>query len=119
MPARVLIVDDDEDIRVILKLLFQGTGCDIAAEAADGIEALEKIEECSPDVVVMDVMMPELNGIETTRKIRERFPAVVVLGFTATGAEDAREILRAGATAVFSKDRFAAVVDHVRALPAA
>lgn len=109
-----MIVDDDNDVRWMLKILFEQTGFALVAEAADGLEAIEKVKEIAPDVVLMDILMPNMNGVEATRIIRRDHPDVTILGFTASGAELAQEILRAGAVAVFAKERFPALIDHIR-----
>ena len=72
-------------------------------EAADGVEALQRMEELAPQLVIMDVRMPNMDGIEATRQIKERWPDTAVVGFSAFG--DKREaMLEAGANAYILKD---------------
>jgi DNA-binding NarL/FixJ family response regulator len=98
-PVRVLIADDHPVFRDGLASLL-GTQPDVAvvATAADGAEAVALTAEHRPDVVVMDLQMPELNGIDATRKLSESMPDVRVLVFT-MGEEDGTVLaaMRAGA----------------------
>lgn len=66
----ILVVDDNEDIRGLLSLVLQKEGYEVFS-AADGTEALEKIDKHTPDLVLLDVMMPGLSGLEVLSLIRE------------------------------------------------
>jgi len=80
---RVLIVDDHtlvrDGIRALLSLIAD---IKVVGEAANGREALEKVNKLEPDVVLMDLAMPILGGLEATRRIRKRFPGIKVLALT-------------------------------------
>jgi CheY-like chemotaxis protein len=80
-PVRVLIADDDAETRGMLRELLEGEGVVVVADAADGSEAVRLTVEHSPDVVLIDVRMPEMDGIEATRIITasESSTRVVVL----------------------------------------
>ena len=67
---RVLVVDDDHAVRESLRRSLEFNGYDVTL-AGDGAEALARIGNASPDVVIMDVMMPRLDGIETTKALRK------------------------------------------------
>lgn len=71
MKRRVLIVDDVEDIRLMLRHMIEKEGHIIVAEAANGAEAVEKYREHRPDVTIMDIDMPIKTGVEAAREIRE------------------------------------------------
>jgi DNA-binding NarL/FixJ family response regulator len=72
---RILIVDDYKDWRRQVRLLFQARPeWQVIAEAADGPEAIQKAEELKPDLIVLDIGLPELNGIEAARQIRQLSP---------------------------------------------
>lgn len=71
MTRRVLIVDDVEDIRLMLRYMMEKEGYVIVAEAADGVEAVEKYREHLPDITIMDIDMPFKTGVEAAREIRE------------------------------------------------
>jgi DNA-binding NarL/FixJ family response regulator len=80
---RVVVVDDHVVVRSGLEQFLATTGdIELVATAANGIEAIARVEQFAPDVVLMDLSMPEMNGIEATREIAERFPASRVLVLT-------------------------------------
>ena len=70
MPNKVLIVDDTETMRLYEQMLLSGEGYDIST-AEDGVEALSRIEEERPDLVLLDIMMPRMDGIECCRRIKQ------------------------------------------------
>jgi two-component system response regulator NreC len=80
---KVLIVDDHtlvrDGVRALLALV---SDISVVGEAANGKEALEKVKELAPDVVLMDLAMPIMSGLEATRRIRRRFPGTKVLALT-------------------------------------
>jgi DNA-binding NarL/FixJ family response regulator len=81
-PVRILIVDDHIELRrAIRRLLECQKGFEVCGEAKDGVEAIQKANELTPDVVVLNVVMPVMNGFEAARKIRDVSPQsrVVIL----------------------------------------
>ena len=85
--GRILIVDDTMFMRTLLKnILFSG-GHDIVGEAADGAEALDRYQELKPDLVTMDIVMPNMNGIEALKAIKAADPAAKIIMCTAVGQE--------------------------------
>ena len=120
--TRVVIADDHQGVRQMLRLRLEFSNCKIVGEASNGHEAIQAVEEHSPDIVVMDVMMPLLDGVEATRQIKERWPHVTVFGYTAQAHEDrVKELLAAGASANFYKTQFTelaqAIADLAEAAP--
>lgn len=106
MPIRIVLADDHTVIRQGLRS-FLDTQDDmkVVGEASDGITTVEMARELSPDVVVMDVTMPDLNGVEATRRITSQAPKVHVLGLSMhEGHEIVSEMLRAGASAYLLKN---------------
>ncbi|MGH9734246.1 MAG: response regulator [Candidatus Acidiferrales bacterium] len=102
---RILIADDHDLIRRGVKSLLElHNGWKVCAEASKGPEAVEKTEQLKPDVVIIDVCMPELNGVEATRQIRKASPRTEVLVLSVHHSEHLiREILDAGARAFVVK----------------
>lgn len=115
---RILIADDHDLIRRGVKsLLEMHNGWKVCAEASKGPEAVEKVEQLKPDVVIIDVCMPELNGVEATRQIRKVSPRTEVLVLSVHHSEHLiREILDAGARAFVVKTD--CDIDLVRAVEA-
>ena len=109
-----LIVDDEEDIRKILRRVLPTAGLEVAGEVASGEEALAWLAERSVDVVVLDIQMPGLGGVETTRRIKESSPDVMVFGFTGWGSADRDAMLAAGAEGVFEKTKLPSLIEAIR-----
>jgi two-component system OmpR family response regulator len=103
---KVLIIDDDADIRLIAGLSLRRVGGMDVIEAASGLEGIQKAREESPDVILLDIMMPTLDGSETLAALRSQ-PAtavtpVIFLTAKAAGAEVER-LLALGASGVLIK----------------
>ncbi len=103
---QVLLVDDQPLIREALRAyLSQSEEIVIAGAAESGSEALDLIEKSSPDVVILDVRMPDMDGIETTIKIHKRFPEVLILGLSSISDKHrATEMLQMGAHGYLTKE---------------
>jgi DNA-binding NarL/FixJ family response regulator len=109
---RVLLADDHALVRAGFRALLGELRIPVVAEASDGNEALQMIALHQPDVVLMDIAMPELNGLEATARVTQEFPAVrVVILSMHTNAEYARRALRAGAVGYLVKNAKAAELD--------
>jgi len=105
-PLRVLIVDDDPLVRAGLSMMIDGAGgIEVVGEAADGAEVPAAADAHAPDVVLMDLRMPQVDGITATRRLRERAdpPEVIVLTTFDTD-ENILHALRAGASGFLLKD---------------
>ena len=102
---RVLIVDDHTLVRDGIKaLLALATDIEVVGEAANGIEALEKVKECAPDVVLMDLAMPIMGGLEATRRIRKESTGTKVLALTQyDDADYVVPVIEAGAQGFITK----------------
>jgi two-component system chemotaxis response regulator CheY len=70
MSNKILVVDDAAFMRMMVKEVLTKNGFDVIGEAENGAQAVEKFRELSPDLVIMDITMPELNGIEALKEIR-------------------------------------------------
>jgi two-component system, NarL family, response regulator NreC len=103
---RILLVDDHAVVRQGFRMILGAQpDMEIVGEAGNGREAISQAAELQPDVVVMDVAMPELNGIEATRRIAESSPRARVLALSMhKDSVYVREILRAGAKGYLLKE---------------
>ena len=112
MSIRILLVDDHSVVRQGLRMfLGMDAELEIIGEASNGIEALERIEELSPDLVLMDLMMPEMGGIEAIGISRQKFPDVEILALTSV-LEDRSVVqaVKAGAIGYMLKNTEAEVL---------
>jgi two-component system nitrate/nitrite response regulator NarL len=98
-PIRVLLVDDHLLFRKgIASLLSAEEGFEVVGEAADGVEAVEKASVLMPDVILMDLNMPQMTGLETTRRIKEALPYTRIVMLTISEEEqDLFEAVKVGA----------------------
>ncbi|MET8137576.1 response regulator transcription factor [Streptomyces sp. NPDC006290] len=103
---RVLIADDQQMVRQgFTVLLNTHPGIEVVGQAVDGLDAILKVAELAPDVVLMDIRMPELGGIEATRRITTDTPHIKVLVLTTFDLDEyVYEALRAGASGFLLKD---------------
>lgn len=121
MAIRVFLADDHGVVRDGLRLLLEAQGdITVVGDAADGREAVRQVQELGPDVVVMDIAMPELNGIEATYQLREMCPAIQIVILSIHSApEHILRALRAGARGYLLKESAGTeVVEAVRAVHA-
>ena len=118
MGLRVLIVDDALFMRNMLKDIFINAGHDVVGEAANGDEAIAQYTELNPDLVTMDIVMPQKSGIEALQEIRKQNPDACVVMCSALG-QDALvvEAVQSGAkdfiVKPFKEDRVLDVVRRV------
>ena len=103
---RVLLVDDHAFVRSGVKAILEfEDGIDVIGEAGSGLEAVEKAASLKPDLIIMDVNMPDLDGIEATRRIKEKHPSISVIVLTVNDEElFLIEAVRAGAASFLLKD---------------
>ena len=87
---RVLVVDDEPDVRLLLRLQLEANGHEVTGAAADGAEALALCRADPPDAVILDLLMPGMNGFETIPRLRSEFPDVAVIAYTAVAGDFVR-----------------------------
>ena len=104
-PVRILIADDQALVRGGLRMILDAQpDLEVVGEAADGREALQRARELKPDLVLMDIRMPELDGLETTRHLLGRDPSPKVLVLTTFDFDDyVYDAIRAGASGFLLK----------------
>ncbi len=101
---RVLVVDDSRTSRRILKDILDKAGYEVTGEAINGKEAVELYDRLLPDVVTMDITMPEMDGIEALKQIRKAHPDAVIIMVTAAGQkEKMMEAVKLGAAEFVAK----------------
>jgi DNA-binding NarL/FixJ family response regulator len=105
-PAQLLIVDDHDLMRETTRLMLEGEpDLEVVGEAVNGQHALQLCRQLRPDLVLMDVRMPEMDGLTATRAIKEELPAISVLLATAYESDEYRwEGASAGAAGYVLKD---------------
>ena len=118
-PYPVLVVDDQAPFRLAAKAVLRRLDCfELAGEASSGPEAIELVATVRPELVLMDINMPEMNGIEATRQIVSAHPDVVVFLCSTYDVTDLpADAAASGASAYLNKERFGA--DTLRRLWAA
>lgn len=101
---KILIVDDAGFIRVNLKMMLEKNGYEVVGEAVNGMDGVKKYEVLNPDLVTMDITMPEMNGIDALKAIKQMDPKAKVVMVSAMGQEaHVKEAVMAGATGFIVK----------------
>jgi DNA-binding NarL/FixJ family response regulator len=118
MPLKILLVDDERMVRSALQRLLRARPeWKVVGEAIDGLDAVSKARDLKPDVVIMDVTMPEMNGLQATPAIKKENPAIEILIFTQHDSNQiVREAQKAGASGYLLKSQahwLAAAVDAI------
>ncbi len=94
MKPKILIVEDYDDSREVLRYLLESCGYEVY-EAADGIEAIDRVKEFEPDLILMDISLPTVDGLTAARAIREvtgdRIPIIAVTAFGSDYKSEARD----------------------------
>ncbi len=113
---RILIVDDEKPIVTLLAQTFEQEGHKVET-ATDGIDCMNKMASFSPDVVIMDIMMPKLDGVDTTRLIRRNsaYANIIVVALSARADEETRGRMKKAGANLFMRKPFviAKLVDRV------
>ncbi len=96
---KVLLVDDNDLMRTLLRGILRSESCQVVGEAKNGLIALDLIERVLPDVVFLDVMMPEMDGLEALQNIKEKHPGIRVIMITGNpSVENVQESIQGGAS---------------------
>ena len=98
MSGRIMIVDDAAFVRMMLKDILSKNGFEIVGQAENGLKAIDEYKDLKPDLVLMDITMPELSGVEATKKIKEIDPdAKIIICSALSQASTVLESIQAGA----------------------
>lgn len=98
MAQRVMLVDDASFMRMMLKNILVGAGYEVIGEAENGAKAIEQFKTLKPDLVIMDIIMPEMGGIDAVREIMKANPSAKVLMCSSMGQQSlVVEAIQAGA----------------------
>lgn len=118
MTVRILVVDDNTRVRAGLRLILQNhADWEICGEAADGIEAIEKYRRLRPDLLVIDVSMPQMNGLDAALEILKLFPQPLILLYTSFLTSQLIDVAhKAGIRGTVSKNAMHLVVAGLEAL---
>jgi two-component system chemotaxis response regulator CheY len=104
MSMTVMIIDDSLFMRNIMRGIMRDKGYSVIAEAASGIEALKKLHEVTPDIIILDVILPDINGIDLLESILKRCPLAKIVVCSSLGQEPViRKALENGAKAFLQK----------------
>ena len=87
MAKNILICDDAAFMRMMIKDILTKNGYNVVGEAENGLKAVEKYSETNPDLVLMDITMPEMDGIQALKKIKEQDPGATVIMCSAMGQQ--------------------------------
>lgn len=114
--SRVLVVDDAGFVRTMIHDILDRAGLDVVGEAANGADAVDRCRELAPDLVILDIIMPELDGLEAASRIKKELPDTRIVFCSALGSkETVLNAIRAGGADFvvkpFSSDR---LVDAVK-----
>ena len=102
MMAHVLVVDDEEEIRTVLREVLEWAGHQVT-EARTGAEGLQRYREAPVDVVITDILMPEISGLELIKALRESFPTAKIVAISGSGAQMLDMATQLGAHRVLAK----------------
>ena len=101
---KVLLVDDNDLMRTLLRGILRSESCQVIGEAKNGLIALDLVERMLPDVVFLDVMMPEMDGLEVLQNIKEKYPGIRVIMITGNpSVENVQESIQGGASGFIVK----------------
>lgn len=116
--AKLLVVDDAAFMRMTIRQMLEPQGHEVVGEAGNGIEAVKKFIELKPDIVLLDITMPEMNGVEALKRIKELDSTARVIICSAMGQQSmVAQAIQAGAkdfiVKPFEADRLVAAVERV------
>ena len=120
MPIRVLVADDSGNVRDVLRSFLEQAEIEVCGEASNGLAVLEEAERCKPDLVVLDLVMPDMNGAEVASILKKKMPGIKIILFTMYSTNIGKSLTAAiGVDAVLSKSEgMAQMVECIKSLVA-
>ena len=113
--SRALIVDDDYDIRMLVRIRMEQDDVEVVGEAATGAEGVRQWRATRPDVVILDHLLPDMTGMEVAQSILGEQPSQAIVVFSAfTEADELRSATAAGVRAVIGKSNLGSLATAVR-----
>jgi two-component system chemotaxis response regulator CheY len=101
---RILLIEDNEISRTLLRTMLRNSGYEVIGEARDGVSGLEMVNRLLPDLVCLDVVMPKLDGMQVLAELRREMPDIPVLMITGrTDREAVENMIKEGATGIVVK----------------
>ncbi len=119
MPKNILIADDNAGVRTLIRTYLEmQPDFEVCGEATDGVDAIEKIKELKPDLILLDLVMPKMNGAEVASIIKRTMPTVPIILFSVHGEKIGKSLASAvGVDIVLSKpDGISNLVESVKSL---
>lgn len=108
---RIIVADDEPDVRLVLRLQLQAAGFDVVGEARNGREALDLCTTLAPEAVVLDLLMPVMSGIDAAQVLRQQLPDIGVVAYSAVAGETVRDLMgRLGVAVVLKTGRIGPLV---------
>jgi two-component system chemotaxis response regulator CheY len=80
--SKILVIDDGDSVRDIIRIFLERDGFEVCGEAADGVEAIEQAKKLKPDLIVLDLAMPRMNGVEAASILSKTMPTVPIILLT-------------------------------------
>jgi two-component system chemotaxis response regulator CheY len=117
MMNRILLVDDLNFVKILLKQILEKNGYVVCGDASDGLEGIEKFKELKPDLVILDIIMPKLDGVAALREMISIDPAAKIIICSSLGHENViMDAIKAGAREFivkpFDNERLLSAVKH-------
>jgi CheY-like chemotaxis protein len=85
-PRRILVIDDGDSVRDVIRIFLEHAGFEVCGEAADGVEAIEQAKKLKPDLIVLDLAMPRMNGVEAASILKDTHRGRGCPGFKGTAS---------------------------------
>ena len=109
------MADDSRSVRLVLGGVFEAVGFENCVEAKDGAEAIERADQCHPDLIVLDLSMPVMNGLKAAQVLKDRLPETPIILFTMYADEIKDEAQAAGISSVVPKPDVSMLIREAKA----